>query len=477
MPINPNIALGAQTPAPVNFLGQMGQAMALRAASQDIQGNEALREFYASGGDAKTPEGMRALMAANPKMGMQILKGQSEMSARDVETQAKSLKSIKDNVSLVNSPEGMVEFLRGAYSTPGGALLSKLAPLDKAIAAIPSDPRAFADYKRNLGLTSERLFESADAQLSSKTSLATAGMAANTAENRLAFEKQKGKTIAGEGQFFREDAYGNLFPVKGFGAQFGPDAPPPAAPPMPQAAANAFVTSAQPSINALAPTAPSQGAGPTVAAAAAMDAQNNIPRPKVPIRQPVAVMKDGKAVLVPPEQAVGMPPATADAEKAARLQAQQVRDLGLAITNLESAVKPGGLISQSTGSGAGRAYDVAAGFVGNAPKGAIAAAKLAPIADMVLKMVPRFEGPQSDKDTQSYKEAAGQLANPNLPTKLRQEAGKEILRLMKERRDQFVSTDMAKEGFGASPKTVTRTGTLNGRKVVEYSDGTTAYAD
>jgi ribonuclease Y len=52
-------------------------------------------------------------------------------------------------------------------------------------------------------------------------------------------------------------------------------------------------------------------------------------------------------------------------------------------------------------------------------------------------MVPRFEGPQSDKDTQSYKEAAGQLANPNLPTKIRQEAGKEILRLMKERKNQF----------------------------------------
>jgi hypothetical protein len=124
-------------------------------------------------------------------MGMQILKGQSEMSARDVETQAKSLKSIKDNVSLVNSPEGMVEFLRGAYSTPGGALLAKLAPLDKAIAAIPSDPRSFADYKRNLGLTSEKLFESADAQLSSKTSLATAGMAANTAANRLGFDERK----------------------------------------------------------------------------------------------------------------------------------------------------------------------------------------------------------------------------------------------------------------------------------------------
>lgn len=450
MPINPNIALGAQTPAPVNFLGQMGQMLALKGAAQEIQGGEALRDFYASGGNATTPEGARALMAANPKMGMQILKGQSEMSARDVETQAKSLKSIKDNVSLVNSPEGMVEFLRGAYSTPGGALLAKLAPLDKAIAAIPSDPRAFADYKRNLGLTSEKLFESADAQLSSKTSLATAGMVANTAANRLAFDKQKGKTVAGEGQFFREDAYGNLYPVRGFGAQFGPDAPPPAAPPMPQAAANAFVTQQQPFVNALAPTATPQGAGPTVANALAMEQQQNIPRPKVPYTAPVAVMKDGKPVLVQGREAIGMTPATAFTEKQAETKAQTVRDLDTAIRNLELVVKPGGLLEKSTGSGAGRLYDTAKGFFGGSTEGAIAAAELAPIADLVLKMVPRFEGPQGVKDVESYERAAGRLADAGLPNDIRAGAAKIILKLMKERKDQFVMKGQEGGSSGAS---------------------------
>jgi hypothetical protein len=85
-------------------------------------------------------------------------------------------------------------------------------------------------------------------------------------------------------------------------------------------------------------------------------------------------------------------------------------------------------------------------------------------------MVPRFEGPQSDKDTQSYKEAAGQLANSNLPTKLRQEAGKEILRLMKERRDQFVSTDMAKEGFGASPSSSARSYSPQEQQALEWAN-------
>jgi hypothetical protein len=145
--------------------------------------------------------------------------------------------------------------------------------------------------------------------------------------------------------------------------------------------------------------------------------------------------------------AVGKPSATF--EKTAALQKQTGRDLDLAIKELTEATKDKGLIDQSTGSGAGRLVDVAAGFAGQATPGAIAIAKLKPIADIALKMVPRFEGPQSDKDTQTYKEAAGQLADPSLPTQIRKEAGREVLRLMKARKGQFVNEAMAAEGIGA----------------------------
>jgi len=144
---------------------------------------------------------------------------------------------------------------------------------------------------------------------------------------------------------------------------------------------------------------------------------------------------------------VGKPSATF--EKTAALQKQQSKDLGLAITELERVTKDGGLIDQSTGSGAGRAIDIGAGIIGKATPGAIAIAKLKPIADMALKMVPRFEGPQSDKDTASYKEAAGQLADASLPNEIRKEAGKEVLRLMKARKGQFVNEAMAAEGMSA----------------------------
>lgn len=143
----------------------------------------------------------------------------------------------------------------------------------------------------------------------------------------------------------------------------------------------------------------------------------------------------------------GKPSATA--EKTAIQRKQLGLDLDRAITELTDVIKEGGLIDQSTGSGAGRLVDLAAGFGGQAMPGAIAIGKLQPIADLALKMVPRFEGPQSNADTTSYKQAAGQLADATLPREIRKEAAKTVLRLMKSRKDQFASPEMAAEGVAS----------------------------
>jgi hypothetical protein len=145
--------------------------------------------------------------------------------------------------------------------------------------------------------------------------------------------------------------------------------------------------------------------------------------------------------------AVGKPSATF--EKTAALQKQMGKDLTLAITEIENAIKKGGTLDKSTASGAGRLLDAAGNFIGYATEGSIASASLKPIADLGLKMVPRFEGPQSDKDTASYKEAAGQLANESLPVATRRAAAETVVRLMKARKGQFVTEGMAAEGIGA----------------------------
>ena len=144
---------------------------------------------------------------------------------------------------------------------------------------------------------------------------------------------------------------------------------------------------------------------------------------------------------------IGTAKPSAFAEKTAGQQKQMGKDLNLAITEIENAIKPGGLLEQSTASGAGKLRDTGAAFFGKATSGAIAAASLKPIADLGLKMIPRFEGPQSDKDTASYKEAAGQLANESLPTETRRSAAQNMVRLMKARKGQFVNDAMAAEGI------------------------------
>lgn len=151
---------------------------------------------------------------------------------------------------------------------------------------------------------------------------------------------------------------------------------------------------------------------------------------------------------------VGKPSATF--EKSRELKGKTQRELQTAITELEKATADGGLIDKSTGSGAGALVDMGAAFFGSATPGAVAVGQTRPIFDLVLKMVPRFEGPQSDKDTASYKEAAGNLANPATPNPIKKEAGKEILRLMRARQGQFISkeqegTDAPDGGAAAIP--------------------------
>jgi hypothetical protein len=153
---------------------------------------------------------------------------------------------------------------------------------------------------------------------------------------------------------------------------------------------------------------------------------------------------NAKGGLVTTARGAGKPSATF--EKTKILRQNTIKDLGATITQLEKATAPGGLIDKSTSSGAGAMYDKTAGFFGKATEGAVAIGALQPIYDMVLKMVPRFEGPQSNADTVSYNQAAGNLANPNTPKAVKKAAATTILNLMKTRKNQFISQEEAGGG-------------------------------
>ena len=129
---------------------------------------------------------------------------------------------------------------------------------------------------------------------------------------------------------------------------------------------------------------------------------------------------------------------------------EQARMLGqnvdIAIKQIGDAIKPGGLLDRSTGSGIGRGVDIAANFVGKSTSGARAAATLAPIADLAVKLVTRFEGNQSNADVVDYKTAAGQLADPTLPIETRRDAAVKVMEIMKRRKGQFITPEMAAQG-------------------------------
>ena len=126
------------------------------------------------------------------------------------------------------------------------------------------------------------------------------------------------------------------------------------------------------------------------------------------------------------------------AEVKARLDNEKrAKDIDFAVKQVEAAAAENGLLDVATGSYLGNLVDTAAQFVGYGTEGAIANARMKPIADLVLKLVPRFEGPQAIPDVQSYKEAAGDLANPNLPTSVKKAAAAEIVRLLKDYPGQF----------------------------------------
>lgn len=90
------------------------------------------------------------------------------------------------------------------------------------------------------------------------------------------------------------------------------------------------------------------------------------------------------------------------------------------------------LIQAATGSLAGNARDKLAAVFGEAPKGAQAIAQLKVLqADLMLSM-PRMEGPQSDRDTQLYREAAGQIGDPKVPADIKKAAVGTIRRIQEQ---------------------------------------------
>ena len=129
--------------------------------------------------------------------------------------------------------------------------------------------------------------------------------------------------------------------------------------------------------------------------------------------QPITI--DGKAVMP-----------KGSGSNAPTPEAAKVKDANDAISLLQQAAP---LVRGATGSGIGAGADWLAGQVGVATKGAENIAQLKTIAGMLVSKMPKMTGPQSDKDVMLYKEMAGNIGDPNVPTALKEKAMQTIMEI------------------------------------------------
>ena len=164
MALDPRIPLGVQpvqTQQP-NMLGQYAQIMGIKAAQQDIQGNEALREAYASGGDLNDPEFRRRVMAADPKLGSELIKRNAETGKLQNEAVLKRIELSREMLTGVNTPEDYIAWHESNHKDPvlGGYLGQRGITAEQSRAKIIADlskPGGLEKLKRESALGAGKL--------------------------------------------------------------------------------------------------------------------------------------------------------------------------------------------------------------------------------------------------------------------------------------------------------------------------------
>jgi hypothetical protein len=270
------------------MLGQVGQMLALKAATEEMRGNEDLRAAYAQGGDLNDPEFRRKVMAANPKLGSQLIKTNAETGKLQNEAIANRIKLSREMLTGVNTPEDYIAWHEANHKDPvlGGYLGQRGVTAEQSRAKIIADlakPGGLDKLKRESALGATELQKEL-MQTERSVQVANIGAGPGYERNRMEREKQewerKNPTLSqvqGENGFY---LYNPRDPNSAVPLGMRPSAPPPPVT-QPSAVNNMLVTPgvAQPSVNALVQPVPNQPGAPTVANANALNQQPTIIRP------------------------------------------------------------------------------------------------------------------------------------------------------------------------------------------------------
>ena len=155
----------------------------------------------------------------------------------------------------------------------------------------------------------------------------------------------------------------------------------------------------------------------------------------VPMVNTAAVTGDAK--YMPSNMPVYQPDPSLTNAQNRELQGQFAKENMKNVKNAKDAfgvIKSASEILKSGEASSGRGENIVTGvreFFGGGGKQSQADARLVVLGEKLVAQVPRFEGPQSDKDTASYRAAAGDVGNPNKPIEARLAALQEMVELSK----------------------------------------------
>jgi len=140
---------------------------------------------------------------------------------------------------------------------------------------------------------------------------------------------------------------------------------------------------------------------------------SNVQDPSNPQQQLVVDARTYKGGTLGAPGVIGVSGKLGDAAKLENKRQFNMQGIGATIQEAENLLT--NKAKPPTGSGVGTAMDYAASMIGASPAGSIEAQQLKAIGGALTAKMPRMEGPQSDRDTQLYKEMAGMVGNSMLP--------------------------------------------------------------
>jgi hypothetical protein len=195
MALDTNIALGVRPIEQPNMLAQMGQMMQLRSAQQEYEGQNALRDAFASGGDFSDPAFLQRVRQANPKMAFDLeakyLTGQKTRT----EMLGTAYKNSKEFLTLVNSPEGLREYTISQFNDPiiGPALKARGVTPEKALANLDKEiaTTGFNTVLKKSALGLDKFFTEEMQTDRTRISAGPGNRQASIAEQRFELEKKQ----------------------------------------------------------------------------------------------------------------------------------------------------------------------------------------------------------------------------------------------------------------------------------------------